>query len=286
MALVLVAPAGPASADPVCPPSDPSCWIHGEGGTTKPGGGGKPTGDPPPGKGGTGAPRVCKRGTEEVTCHDPDVGSFNSGDGCYYRLAEPQPDGVPAGHKAYVKTCANVAPIGVALPNPPGGFEQLRSPEQLAYDALALVTMLPPTIHLAPDPGGVGLVGLPVWMWTDRTDQIWGSQAESASSGPITVQITARTTGIVWNMGDGTSITCTSPGTPYAPRYGAQSSPDCGHTYLRSSRGGAGGRYPVTATSTWEVTWAGGGESGVITQTRESEPAAMIRIDELQVVTR
>lgn len=34
-------------------------------------------------------------------------------------------------------------------------------------------------------------------------------------------------------MGDGATVTCTAPGTPYTPNYGAQPSPDCGHTYTR-----------------------------------------------------
>ena len=59
-------------------------------------------------------------------------------------------------------------------------------------------------------------------------------------------------------MGDGSTVTCTGPGTPYAASYGKQSSPTCGHTYTRQ------GAYTVRATTYWVVTWAGIGQTGTI----------------------
>ena len=32
-------------------------------------------------------------------------------------------------------------------------------------------------------------------------------------------------------MGDGETVVCRTPGTPYEDRFGMKSSPDCGHTY-------------------------------------------------------
>ncbi|MGW4272089.1 hypothetical protein ACWEGQ_06900 [Streptomyces seoulensis] len=62
-------------------------------------------------------------------------------------------------------------------------------------------------------------------------------------------------------------------------------SPDCGHRYTRISTGRPSGRYPVTATSTWTITWqAEGGlaDAGTFTETRFSTTSA--RVGELQVV--
>ncbi len=69
---------------------------------------------------------------------------------------------------------------------------------------------------------------------------------------------------VVWTMGDGTQVRCPGPGTPYQPDADPKaSSPDCGHTYQTSSGDQPGGVFPVTATVTWNVTWAGGGQTGV-----------------------
>jgi hypothetical protein len=41
-----------------------------------------------------------------------------------------------------------------------------------------------------------------------------------------------------------------------------EDSPDCGHRYAASSKNQPRGRYTVTATSYWDVHWAGGGAQG------------------------
>ena len=83
-------------------------------------------------------------------------------------------------------------------------------------------------------------------------------------------------------MGDGHSVTCASPGTPYKRSLGAGVSPTCGYRYVRSSADQQGAVYTVVATTTWAVTWSGGGESGALTVTRSS--SARVRIGELQVL--
>ncbi|WP_241883155.1 hypothetical protein [Frankia sp. KB5] len=39
-------------------------------------------------------------------------------------------------------------------------------------------------------------------------------------------------------------------------------SPDCGYTYRHRSLDTPGGRFTVTATVRWDVTWAGAGQAG------------------------
>ena len=57
----------------------------------------------------------------------------------------------------------------------------------------------------------------------------------SASAGGITVTATAKVLDITWDMGDGTEVVCDTAGTPYKPEFGRKDSPDCGHTYKKSS---------------------------------------------------
>ncbi|MDN5798167.1 MAG: PKD domain-containing protein, partial [Intrasporangium sp.] len=93
-----------------------------------------------------------------------------------------------------------------------------------------------------------------------------------------TVTATAKAQRVVWTMGDGSTITCTGPGTPYADSYGKKSSPTCGHTYTRE------GKYTVRATSFWVVTWSGIGQSGTIPL--NFTDTAAITMGEAQVLTQ
>ncbi|MBT8226209.1 MAG: ATP/GTP-binding protein [Dactylosporangium sp.] len=190
----------------------------------------------------------------------------------------------------YVQTC----PFGegssvrmIWLATPPANLGP--SPAALARRALARIRLEGARIGIAPDPNGAGLIGLPVWLWTAVTANTWGPTTASASDGGLTVTITGRATQIVWNMGDGSSVTCANPGTPYQASYGAARSPNCGYPaagdngpgYHLPSRTQPDGRYHITATTSWRVEWVGGGQHGVINTTRTSQTA--IRIDELQV---
>jgi hypothetical protein len=137
---------------------------------------------------------------------------------------------------------------------------------------------------MAPPPGSTsGLVGLPVWMWTERAADTVGPVEQSASAGGVTVTAVGQLSRIVWDMGDGTTVSC-GAGTPYPP--GAEGeSPDCGHVYAQaSSRHVPGGAWPVTATSTWTITWSGGGLSG--TETLELSSSAELVVGELHVLNQ
>ncbi len=108
-------------------------------------------------------------------------------------------------------------------------------------------------------PGSIGVIGMPTWMWAQNPNaNTWGPLTRTASAGGWTVTATAQAQRVVWSMGDGSTVTCRGPGTPYADSYGKKSSPTCGHTYTRE------GKYTVRATSYWVVTWSGLGQSGTI----------------------
>jgi hypothetical protein len=136
---------------------------------------------------------------------------------------------------------------------------------------------------LSADADSMGLVGLPVWLWTEPTATTWGPITASASDGPVSVTVTARVDRVEWSMGDGTVVTCESPGTPFDPTaHGVEdNSPDCGHVYQQVSRDPTGA-YTLTATSYWVAEWSSGDETGAIPF--DFTTSEQIRIGELQVL--
>ncbi|MFC5148949.1 ATP/GTP-binding protein [Streptomyces aureoversilis] len=149
---------------------------------------------------------------------------------------------------------------------------------ELAQQAFSKMKLETPKLGSAPPPGSKGLIGMPVWMWVAKSDTTWGPQSTTASAGGLSVTVTAKVTGIDWNMGDGQSVHCATPGTPYDSSVGKKDSPDCGYRYTKV------GEYQITATTTWVVTWtATNGETGTLpNQTRSAQTTA--RVGELQVV--
>jgi len=274
--LVALSAIGPAHADPPvnCPPVGP-CDV----GVGTPGGGGDGGGDD--GGGGSG-------------------GSNPELPGCKTALEDPQPpvsDAVWQGHTPkdgaiYDKMCKQGinGPAGISW-NITRFFSakapaQTIDPALVAQEAIKLLPITGPNIRTAPSAAGSGLIGLPVWVWTPATASTWGPVSRTASVTGVSVTATAQATQIVYSMGNGTSITCKSPGTPYQPSFGRKASPDCGYAagYQRPSRTVSGGRYKITGVTTWHITWAGGGATGDLTVTRTS--ASSIRIDELQVISK
>ncbi|MFD9545457.1 ATP/GTP-binding protein [Streptomyces sp. NPDC060022] len=136
----------------------------------------------------------------------------------------------------------------------------------------------------SPRTAGTYVVGTPMWLWADPSPTTFGPASASATAGGVTVTATAKVTTVRWAMGDGTTVTCHGPGTPYAKSRGATPSPDCGHFYKVPSSEQAGGRYKGTATATWTVTWTAPAlnDGGQFTETRASAFTADVR--EVQVV--
>ncbi|WP_433530653.1 hypothetical protein ACQPYA_00425 [Micromonospora sp. CA-263727] len=291
-ALALLLATGPAvpatAADPgaECPPAQPNCSVWDDDPGTPGGGGngGNNGGD----NGGGGGGGVCQWNGRTIPCYDDVLGWFNSNDGCYYKLAEPQPE-APEGWQWYLRTCYG-GEVGFQeaqlRETPPPGFGAPPDPEELARRALASISLLAPRAAVAPRKRiGPGLVGLPVWMWAERGANQFGPLSASASDRGLTVTIRAEVDRIVWNMGNGIRVTCTGPGTEYEStgRYAGRRSPDCGyHTGYPKA-----GTYRVQATTHWSVRWSSSsGQSDSIPGiTRTTDPVE-IQINELQVVTR
>jgi hypothetical protein len=225
-------------------------------------------------------------------------GSSDSGDPtdktvCVYKLADPQP---PAGSldwqghdpgdgAVYEQTCGwggvdgDVIVRMVWLADPPP--QETVDPAVLAQRAVDSMTLLGPDIA-SPRVAGKYTVGVPMWMWVNRSATTYGPNTASASAGGITVTATARVSKIVWKMGDGASVTCNGPGTPYTSSEGMAQSPTCGHVYSKTSAGAQNGKFPVTATSTWTINWQGGGQAGQLTEVRQTN--VQVAVGEVQVV--
>ncbi|MFI1443261.1 ATP/GTP-binding protein [Streptomyces fructofermentans] len=127
---------------------------------------------------------------------------------------------------------------------------------------------------------------MPMWMWVNRSATTYGPNTASASASGVSVTATAKVTKIVWAMGDGTTVT--------VPRARHSVHSGCGQvdlTHLRAHlhadlRRSARGRYRVTATSTWAIDWqvttGGGGQTGQLTETRQTQ--TQVPLQELQVL--
>jgi hypothetical protein len=170
------------------------------------------------------------------------------------------------GGKWYVYQCSGPGwhdalyrpPIWIPDGQQPGAVN-LPSPAELAQQAYSQLQLPAPVIRA--NPTATQLVNLPTWMWVDPSS--WGNRTSTASvPGWVSVTATAVPTSVTWSTGDGSTVTCSGPGTPFTGGNPKASSPDCGHTYRVSSHGQPNGTFAVAATVHWTVTWAGAGQAG------------------------
>lgn len=179
----------------------------------------------------------------------------------------------------YQRTCPGGGTTFVGAT--PGANVPVVNPAGLAQQAVDKMKLAGPDIA-SPRTVGRYTVGVPMWMWVNQSATTYGPNTASASAGGVTVTAIAKVSKIVWRMGDGATVTCTGPGTPYKASDGMAQSPTCGHVYAKTSANGPGGKDQVTATSTWTVNWQGGGQNGQLIETRHSQ--MQVAIGELQVV--
>jgi hypothetical protein len=168
-----------------------------------------------------------------------ELGSGGSGPGTWYvayctnpltYLNDPRPAiWVPAGSSP------------TATPSVPALLDQ----------AIGQAALVDPSIEL--NPMGQQVVNVPSWLWISPND--WSAVVASASAGAVTTTVTATPTAVVWNLGNGDSITCPGPGIPYNPNEpAADQSTYCDYTWPQSSANQPGAVYLITATIEYEVT--------------------------------
>jgi hypothetical protein len=142
------------------------------------------------------------------------------------------------------------------------GKPALPDPAVLAAQAESKLTLVKPLVDSSPAPGKAQVVQLPTWAWMPKAQ--WAPVSATASVPGESVTATASPDRLSFSWGDGTSSTCQGPGTPYVAGSSDPSaaSPTCGHTYRITSASATDQQFPVTATLSWKITWAGGGQSG------------------------
>ncbi len=216
------------------------------------------------------ATRVCKQGAMEIPCSGP-YGYWDSSKQCYVSANEElvlntsdaarRPEGArflmsctsPTGQEMFTFWASS--PDAAAPPPPP-------DPQVLARQAVASMQLAPVELGMHPKPASqqsdaLGYVGWNQWMWvSNERDNTMGPISRTASLNGYSVTATAEVDRVVWDMGDGGSVSC-GAGTPWRSSVADnQPSPDCGHVYEKD------GEFTVTATSYWTVTWSGIGETG------------------------
>jgi hypothetical protein len=151
-----------------------------------------------------------------------------------------------------------------AAPTPPAG--PAPSSATVAKQAASTLTLPSPVIEMAPPQTSEQIVGVRAWLWVNSA--AWQPSTVTATVDGVSATATATPTEVVWNMGDGHSVTCDGPGTPYDASQ-PNATTDCSYTWATPSSSRASGTYQVTATIEFSVTWtaagaAGGGNLGLV----------------------
>jgi hypothetical protein len=236
---------------------------------------------------GAGAGAVAGSGSSPSPTATPD-GCTLQVDPSYQPPADSDPHSGQSG-AWYLETCpfatdgaqgmGTTATHVVWLPGPPPTTPVLPAPAVLAAEAQRELRLSTPVIESSPSPGHPQLVGVPMWTWIPAEAYVAASATASVPGESVTA--TATPASVTWSFGDGISMVCAGPGTPYtAGSNPSAASPTCGHTYTQSS---ADGTDTLTATISWTVTWAGGGQTGAFDDmtTTASEP---VRVEQSQAL--
>ena len=217
----------------------------------------------------------------KTTQSDPPPGKPNPNQpyGCTYTAGGPSATasigvGGPQPGQWVFPVCAGpgaidpMPPIWVTGAQPALAAVQL-SPVVVAEQAVRRLGLSSPTIEMAPPTGRPQLVGVATWLWIDPAT--WRTLSASATAGPVTTTAVAAPTKVVWDIGDGSTVTCDGPGTPYDPAT-PNSTTGCSYTWP------APGTFRVTATVYWSVSWTAQGAPGGGTLGVQAGPASAVTV--------
>jgi hypothetical protein len=172
---------------------------------------------------------------------------------------------------------------------PAAGGSPVVAPSALAVQAASSLTLPSPVINL--NPSTFSVVNLNSWLWIDA--QSWHSFRATASAGGVTATAIAVPESVSWSMGDGHTVVCAGPGTPYLPAVSPDAqSTDCSYTYSSSSAGQTSvngdpnnAAFNVTATITWSVSWqAIGGAGGGSLPPLHTSSTVPVRVEQVESV--
>ena len=213
---------------------------------------------------------------------DPPPGKVNPNQpyGCTYTAGGPSVTaslgvGGPQPGQWVFPVCAGpgvlnpMPPFWVSGAQPPAAGAVQLAPVVVAEQAAKQLGLGSPTIEMAPPDGSPQLVGVASWLWLGPGS--WRTVTASATAGPVTTTATATPSKVVWDMGDGDTVTCDGPGTPYSAS-APNATTDCSYTW------GQAGTYQVTATLYWSVTWTATGAPGGGNLGLQAGPAAQVPV--------
>lgn len=128
-------------------------------------------------------------------------------------------------------------------------------PAELARRARNELAVTYPQPRTSPAIGIDQLVGIDTWLWIDPV--AWQPLTATAAIPGLSVSATATPEHVTWVMGDGETVVCDGPGTPFdETRSVADQSTDCSHLYQDA------GDHTASVTITWSVTWSASDGSG------------------------
>lgn len=160
----------------------------------------------------------------------------------------------------------------------PGGPAAPRSPVDMAQEARTTAVLPVPGVRTAPANKTYVRLGTRLWATGFRN-----VPTEPITAGAQTVEAVAAPKYVIWDLGE-TTMTCPGPADE-------GDAIECRYTYKRASARAPGGRYDITATIVWGVTWTCEGTpcnpaSGTLDDLTSTSPALAFEVSEIQTNTR
>ena len=154
------------------------------------------------------------------------------------------------------------------------------NPRVLAVEATASTSIPRPPISTSPDASRRLYVQVPTWLWLDP--DWWHPYEATAVAGRVTSTVRVVPLSVTWTMGDGTTVACAGPGTPWVS--GSTQVSSCLHTYRTSSATRTSGTFPIAATVTFAVTWTGNTGAGGTLPNISRSSTVDVEVGEIQAV--
>jgi hypothetical protein len=214
---------------------------------------------------------------------------------CHYESLVPQDapatDLSVGGEPVLSDIQEQVCPAGGQVVGTPLNFV-MSSPEQsqlapktVAEEAYSRMTVPTPLILMTPAADATQFVSLPIWLQLAAPS--WITKSTTITAGGVTLTMTAVPTRAVWSMGDGSSVICRGPGSPYPalkPKDPMAESPDCGYTYTRPSASLPQHSYPVSVAVHWKVAWSTTAGQAGAEPDLTAVATTRLRVDEIQAL--
>jgi len=145
---------------------------------------------------------------------------------------------------------------------------------QWAAQARSQLQPPPPAIRWTPEPRTYVQLRTGLWIEPDTFDTLRSPTAGVPGEAVVAIATPKR---VEWNLVE-TTIQCPNAGSPDGTQ--------CGYTYQRSSAGQPGGKYQITATVVYGVTWTctgdGCDQAGATLDDLPMSATAQLPVDEIQ----